>query len=186
MAKRPTARFVCQACGAVTSKWSGRCDACGEWNTIVEEAVEPTSRETRKRAGRLTLMHLDGDLTPPPRIQTLIAEFDRVLGGGLVPASVVLVGGDPGIGKSTLLLQATCALAQAGRRVLYVSGEEAVDQIRLRARRLKLDAPTLDLAASINVSEIAGSLEQDRVHHVVVIDSIQTMWLETIESAPGS
>ncbi|GBR00263.1 DNA repair protein RadA [Asaia lannensis] len=186
MAKRPTARFVCQACGAVTSKWSGRCDACGEWNTIVEEAVEPTNRETRKRAGRLTLMHLDGDLTPPPRIETSIAEFDRVLGGGLVPASVVLVGGDPGIGKSTLLLQATCALAKAGQRVLYVSGEEAVDQIRLRARRLKLDAPTLDLAASINVSEIAGSLEQDREHHVVVIDSIQTMWLETIESAPGS
>ncbi|WP_025823747.1 DNA repair protein RadA [Asaia astilbis] len=186
MAKRPTARFVCQACGSVTSKWSGRCDGCGEWNTIVEEAVEPTNRETRKRAGRLTLMHLDGDLTPPPRIETSIAEFDRVLGGGLVPASVVLVGGDPGIGKSTLLLQATCALAKAGRRVLYVSGEEAVDQIRLRARRLKLDAPTLELAASINVSEIAGSLEQDREHNVVVIDSIQTMWLETIESAPGS
>ncbi|WP_438381416.1 DNA repair protein RadA [Asaia sp. BMEF1] len=186
MAKRPTARFVCQACGSITSKWSGRCDGCGEWNTIVEEAVEPTNRESRKRAGKLTLMHLDGDLTPPPRIETSIAEFDRVLGGGLVPASVVLVGGDPGIGKSTLLLQATCALAKAGRRVLYVSGEEAVDQIRLRARRLKLDAPTLDLAASINVSEIASSLEQDREHNVVVIDSIQTMWLETIESAPGS
>ncbi|NVN05041.1 DNA repair protein RadA [Asaia spathodeae] len=186
MAKRPTARFVCQACGTITSKWSGRCDGCGEWNTIVEEAVEPTNRESRKRAGKLTLMHLDGDLTPPPRIETSIAEFDRVLGGGLVPASVVLVGGDPGIGKSTLLLQATCALARAGRRVLYVSGEEAVDQIRLRARRLKLEAPTLDLAASINVSEIASSLEQDREHNVVVIDSIQTMWLETIESAPGS
>ncbi|WP_025840684.1 DNA repair protein RadA [Asaia platycodi] len=186
MAKRPTARFVCQGCGTITSKWSGRCDGCGEWNTIVEEAVEPTNRESRKRAGKLTLMHLDGDLTPPPRIETSIAEFDRVLGGGLVPASVVLVGGDPGIGKSTLLLQATCALAKAGRRVLYVSGEEAVDQIRLRARRLKLEAPTLDLAASINVSEIASSLEQDREHNVVVIDSIQTMWLESIESAPGS
>lgn len=186
MAKRPIARFVCQSCGAVYGKWTGKCDACGEWNTIVEEAVEPTQRAGKARSGRLQLAHLDGRLTPPPRVETTIAEFDRVLGGGLVPGSVVLVGGDPGIGKSTLLLQATCALAQAGRRVLYVSGEEAVDQIRLRARRLELDAPTLDLAASINVSDIAGSLEQDREHTVVVIDSIQTMWLENIESAPGS
>ncbi|AQS88574.1 DNA repair protein RadA [Neoasaia chiangmaiensis NBRC 101099] len=188
MAKRPASHFVCQSCGAVHSKWSGRCDACGEWNTLVEESVEPTNRPTksRARAGRLNTVHLDGAIHPPPRTETTIAEFDRVLGGGLVPASVVLVGGDPGIGKSTLLLQATCALARAGKRVLYVSGEEAVDQIRLRARRLELDAPTLDLAASINVSEIAASLEHDREHQVVVIDSIQTMWLENIESAPGS
>ncbi|GBQ46343.1 DNA repair protein RadA [Acidomonas methanolica] len=121
---------------------------------------------------------------------TGIAEFDRVLGGGLVPGSAVLVGGDPGIGKSTLMLQATCALARSGRQVLYVSGEEAVDQLRLRARRLDLQAPTLDLAASINVSEIAGTLEQERsreaAHEVVVIDSIQTMWLDSVESAPGS
>ncbi|CAI9121229.1 DNA repair protein RadA [Brytella acorum] len=190
MAKRPSAQFVCQSCGAVHTKWAGRCDACGEWNTLVEESVEPTQRaapgKTRKRAGRLNVVHLDGQMSPPPRISTTIAEFDRVLGGGLVPASVVLVGGDPGIGKSTLMLQATCALARAGQNVLYVSGEEAIDQVRLRARRLELAAPTLDLAASINVGDIAASLEQERGHTVVVIDSIQTMWLESVESAPGS
>jgi len=189
LAKRPAARFVCQACGAVHTKWSGKCDACGEWNTIVEEAAAPTNRPTKTgnaRTSRLELVSLEGISEPPPRTRTTIEEFDRVLGSGLVPASVVLVGGDPGIGKSTLLLQATCALSRAGSRVLYVSGEESADQIRLRARRLGLTAPELDLAATINLADIAASLEADRTRDVVVIDSIQTMWLETIESAPGS
>ncbi|NVN41634.1 DNA repair protein RadA, partial [Ameyamaea chiangmaiensis] len=119
-------------------------------------------------------------------VRTTIEELDRALGGGLVPASVVLVGGDPGIGKSTLLLQATCRLAAAGRRVLYISGEEAVDQIRMRARRLGLDAPTLDVAAAINVTDIAGTLEAETDLALVVIDSIQTMWLDTVDSAPGT
>lgn len=186
MAKRPSTQFVCQSCGAVHSKWAGRCDACGEWNTLVEESATPTKRPEKARSGRLQLMHLDGMSEPPPRVTTSIAEFDRVLGGGLVPGSAILVGGDPGIGKSTLMLQATCALARSGRNVLYVSGEEAVDQIRLRARRLGLEAPSLDLAASINVGDIAATLETNRSHDVVVIDSIQTMWLENVESAPGS
>ncbi|KXV36115.1 DNA repair protein RadA [Gluconobacter japonicus] len=192
MAKKPTARFVCQSCGAVYSKWAGKCDACGEWNTLVEEAAEPTARKTGKlSSGRLQTVRLDGEAKPPPRITTSIAELDRVLGGGLVPASVVLVGGDPGIGKSTLMLQTTCALARSGHKVLYVSGEESVDQIRIRAQRLELakDSKTLDsldLAASINVGDIVGSLENDRSHTVVVIDSIQTMWLESVESSPGS
>lgn len=192
MAKRSSVQFVCGNCGAVHSKWVGRCDACGEWNTLVEESAGPSSRAGQAKAvkGRLNLVHLDGASAPPPRVMTGIAEFDRVLGGGLVPGSAVLVGGDPGIGKSTLMLQATCALARSGRQVLYVSGEEAVDQLRLRARRLDLHAPSLDLAASINVSEIAATLEQERsreaAHEVVVIDSIQTMWLDSVESAPGS
>jgi len=192
LAKKPTARFVCQSCGAVYSKWVGKCEACGEWNTLVEETSEPTARKTGKLStGRLQTVRLDGEAKPPPRITTSIAELDRVLGGGLVPASVVLVGGDPGIGKSTLMLQTTCALARSGHKVLYVSGEESVDQIRIRAQRLELDRDSktldsLDLAASINVGDIVGSLENDRSHTVVVIDSIQTMWLESVESSPGS
>lgn len=133
--KKPSARFVCRECGAVSPKWSGRCDICGAWNNIEEESVEPTARARRgnTHVGQLQVTQLDGDTAPPPRVETQMAEFDRVLGGGLVPGSVVLIGGDPGIGKSTLLLQATCALFQAGKKVIYVSGEEAVDQIRLRA-----------------------------------------------------
>jgi DNA repair protein RadA/Sms len=187
--KHPTSRFVCQSCGAVHSKWSGRCDSCGEWNTIVEEAAEPRATATRAgkvRPGRIAFVGLEGQAEPPPRSSTGIAEFDRVLGGGLVPASVVLVGGDPGIGKSTLMMQAAAAMAQGERRVLYISGEEAVDQLRLRARRLGLTAPRLELAAAINVTEIVGSLEAERDTALVVIDSIQTMWLDTIESAPGT
>ncbi|ATU74046.1 DNA repair protein RadA [Komagataeibacter rhaeticus] len=190
MARRPANRFVCQSCGAVFPKWSGRCDACGAWNSIVEETVEPTAgggTNARRRSGaRINLVGLAGDTPPPPRIETRIGELDRVLGGGLVPASVVLVGGDPGIGKSTLLLQGACALARAGRKVMYISGEEAVDQIRLRARRLGLEAPTLELAAAINVADIVATLEAEKDLALVVIDSIQTMWMETVESAPGT
>ncbi|GBQ26151.1 DNA repair protein RadA [Acetobacter estunensis NRIC 0472] len=186
MAKRPTTRFVCQSCGAVYPKWSGKCEACGEWNTIVEESVEPTVSRASRTKNRLTLTGLEGNVAPPPRILTRIPELDRVLGGGFVPASVVLVGGDPGIGKSTLLLQTACHLATTGQRVVYISGEEAVDQIRMRARRLELVAPTLELAASINVSDIVATLETDEPPGLVIIDSIQTMWLDSIESAPGS
>ena len=188
--KRPSAsRFVCQSCGAVHPKWSGRCDGCGQWNSIVEEAAEPrviAGKTGRIRAGGLEFVGLEGAAELPPRASTGIAELDRVLGGGLVAASAVLVGGDPGIGKSTLLLQAACAMAAGGRRVLYISGEESVDQLRLRARRLGLGAPGLELAAAINVNEIAASLERARDAALVVIDSIQTMWLDTIEAAPGS
>ncbi|NHN89728.1 DNA repair protein RadA [Acetobacter conturbans] len=186
MAKRPLTRFVCQSCGAVYPKWSGKCEACGEWNSIVQETVEPTASRASRSKHRLTFTGLEGSAAPPPRITTKIEELDRVLGGGLVPASVVLVGGDPGIGKSTLLLQMACRLATTGQRVAYISGEESVEQIRMRARRLELTAPSLELAASINVSDIAATLETDTPPGLVIIDSIQTMWLDTIESAPGS
>jgi len=185
---KPTARYVCQSCGAVYPKWAGRCDACGEWNTLVEEAVEarpgPVGRASTGR--RVAFVGLQGTVAPPPRADTGIAELDRVLGGGLVPASVVLVGGDPGIGKSTLMLQAAATLARAGRRVMYISGEESIDQVRLRAQRLGLADAALELAAAINVRDIAATLEQERDLTLVVIDSIQTMWLDTIESAPGT
>ncbi|MFT8469260.1 MAG: DNA repair protein RadA, partial [Acetobacter syzygii] len=190
MAKKTSRQYVCKACGAVHAKWAGQCDACQEWNTLEEMAVEPlaaSSATVRAGKGRRVQLHgLGGKVELPPRTGTGIAELDRVLGGGLVPASVVLVGGDPGIGKSTLLLQAASRLAGKGERVLYISGEEAVDQIRLRAIRLGVAQTSLDLAASINVADIVATLEAEPDVKVVVIDSIQTMWLETVESAPGT
>jgi len=190
---KATSRFVCQSCGAVTPKWAGRCETCGEWNTILEEAIAaapgPGGKGQTARlspAKGVSFVGLGGSAAPPPRAETGIAELDRVLGGGLVPASVVLVGGDPGIGKSTLLLQAAAALARSGRRVLYVSGEESIEQVRLRARRLGVADSPIELAASVNVRDIGASLEQAKDATLVVIDSIQTMWLDAIDSAPGT
>jgi DNA repair protein RadA/Sms len=187
---RSGARFVCQSCGAVTAKWAGRCESCGAWNTIVEEPADPGPSLARAKpagaARRVGFVALAGEAAPPPRLATGIAELDRVLGGGFVPASAVLLGGDPGIGKSTLLLQAAAALARAGSRVLYISGEEAVEQVRLRARRLDLAAAPLGLAAAINLRDIAAALEAETQTALVVIDSIQTMWLDSVEAAPGS
>lgn len=184
---KAVARFVCQACGAVTPKWAGKCETCGEWNTIAEEPVAARPGPGAKRTGgRLVLEGLAGAAAPPPRLLTGIGELDRVLGGGLVPASAVLVGGDPGIGKSTLLLQAAASLARAGRAVVYISGEEAADQIRLRAQRLGLAEAPMQLAATINVRDIAAGLESGTPPALVVIDSIQTMWLDNVESAPGT
>ena len=162
---RPTSRFVCQSCAAISPKWAGRCENCSEWNSIVEEAITrpgPTGKAPTGKAAtgrRVEFVGMAGSADPPPRCPTGIAELDRVLGGGLVQASAVLVGGDPGIGKSTLMLQAAASLARQGRRVFYVSGEESIEQLRLRARRLGvLDAP-LELAAAINLRDIAASLE---------------------------
>jgi DNA repair protein RadA/Sms len=190
---KPVARFVCQACGAVSAKWVGRCETCGEWNTIVEETAESGPGLARPRAAtgrKLGFVALGGETEPPARVVTGIAELDRVLGGGLVPGSAVLLAGDPGIGKSTLLLQAAATLARGGRRVLYLSGEEAIDQVRLRARRLGLaDAATtasLGLAATVNLRDIAASLEAETTAALVVVDSIQTMWLDSIDAAPGT
>ncbi|HYZ64026.1 MAG TPA: DNA repair protein RadA [Acetobacteraceae bacterium] len=186
MAKAAT-RYVCQNCGASYPKWIGRCESCGEWNTLVEETAEARPGAPRTTSGkRVAFVGLQGAAEPPPRACSGIAELDRVLGGGFVPASAVLVGGDPGIGKSTLMLQAAASLARGARKVAYISGEESIDQVRLRARRLGLADAQLDLAAAINVRDIAATLEAERDLALVVIDSIQTMWLDTIESAPGS
>ncbi len=188
---RPARQFVCQECGAASPKWAGKCEACGAWNTLVEEVGEahphgrlPTGRASAAPA--IAFVGLAGETAPPPRLPVGIAELDRVLGGGLVAASVVLVGGDPGIGKSTLMLQAAAALARGGRRVLYISGEESVEQIRLRARRLGLLDADLALAAATNLRDITQSLERERDAALVVIDSIQTMWLDALDSAPGT
>jgi len=185
---KPPARFVCASCGAITPKWAGHCETCGEWNTIAEEPVTSSGPELTKKATarKIAFVDLAGSAAPPPRTPVGIAELDRVLGGGLVPASAVLLAGDPGIGKSTLLLQAAASLATAGHRVLYVSGEEAIEQVRLRARRLGLAHARLELAAAINLRDIVASLEDARDAAMVVIDSIQTMWLDSIDSAPGT
>ncbi len=183
-------RFVCQACGDISSKWQGRCDACGEWNTLAEEAAAPVRGPgpAAKAGGgrRVEFVGLEGETEPPPRISTGIAELDRVLGGGLVPASAILVGGDPGIGKSTILLQAAAKVAASGRKALYISGEEAIAQVRLRARRLGLEKMPLQLAAATALRDIAASLESEGDAALVIIDSIQTVWLDALDSAPGT
>ncbi len=187
MAKTKT--FTCSACGAIYSKWSGRCDGCGDWNTIVEEAPLSSGPAAKslgaKRGRRLALGDLSTVEAPPPRTRSGLDELDRVLGGGLVPASAILVGGDPGIGKSTLLLQAAAKFAGAGLKTLYVSGEEASAQVRMRAQRLGLAGAPVKLAAETNLRDILTTLEAERPH-LAVIDSVQTMWADTVDSAPGS
>lgn len=184
---RPAAHFVCQECGASYSKWSGRCDACGSWNAIVEEAARPaTPRGLGTKPGRrLEFVDLQSPARPTPRRVTGIAEFDRVCGGGLVPGSAILVGGDPGIGKSTLLLQVTGAVARA-MPCAYVSGEEAVDQVRMRAHRLGLADAPVQLAAATNLRDILTTLDGAGGPELVVIDSIQTMYMDNLDAAPGT
>lgn len=181
--------FVCQNCGTAYTRWQGKCDACGEWNTLVEEGVSaPASGSGRKpRKGRIfALEPLTGETHEAPRLASGIAELDRVTGGGFVRGSVLLVGGDPGIGKSTLLIQAAASLARSGHRAVYISGEEAVAQVRLRAERLGLANATVELAAETSVEDILATLSDGKTPRLIVIDSIQTMWTDTIESAPGT
>ena len=183
-------RFVCQACGSLAPRWQGQCDDCGEWNSLVEEAAAPTTFSAKhdlQEGGRaISLIGLDSTVELPKRLGTGLAEFDRALGGGLVPGSATLIGGDPGIGKSTLLLQAAARLAREGRNVVYVSGEEAADQVRLRARRLGLGDAPVQLASATSVRDILTTLGHGRVPDLLVIDSIQTMHSDMIEGAPGT
>lgn len=187
MAKLNT--FTCSACGASFSKWSGRCDGCGEWNTIIEEAplsAGPASKSLgAKRGTPITLTDLSAKETPPPRTGSGMDELDRVLGGGLVPASAILVGGDPGIGKSTLLLQAAARFAQAGLKTFYISGEEASAQVRMRAQRLALADAPVKLATATSLRDILTTLETE-APDLVIIDSIQTVWADNVDSVPGS
>ena len=184
-------QFICANCGNVTSRWQGKCDACGEWNTLTEEnigsgiAASPGGKAMRKGTP-VALVSLAGETEEAPRIQTGIAEFDRVTGGGFVRGSALLVGGDPGIGKSTLLMQASAALANKGHDVVYVSGEEAVAQIRLRAQRLGAVEPKVGLAAETSVENILATLEAGQPPALLIIDSIQTLWTDLAESAPGT
>jgi len=195
---RPTTRYVCQACGTVHAKWAGKCDGCESWNTLVEEAAPeatPGGLASKGGAGRpgrrIDFEKLDGTAEDAPRLASGLAEFDRVCGGGLVPGSAILIGGDPGVGKSTLLLQVAARLAapvQDGRpvRCAYVSGEEAIAQVRGRARRLGCAAAPVDLAAATSVRDIVASLDGAEPPDLVVIDSVQTMYVDALESAPGT
>jgi DNA repair protein RadA/Sms len=182
-------RYVCQLCGSASSKWQGQCVDCGEWNSLVEEASNVTvfsARHDLRSGGRaVTLVGLDAETPLPARMQTGIAEFDRALGGGLVAGSATLIGGDPGIGKSTLLLQAAARMASRGLAVAYISGEEAADQVRLRARRLGLGSAPVKLASATSVRDILTTLEREPPA-LLVIDSIQTMHSDLIEGAPGT
>ncbi|KAA5805152.1 DNA repair protein RadA [Alkalicaulis satelles] len=185
--------FVCQSCGAVHAKWAGRCDACGAWNTLVEEAGASAPMGSGAKAqpvrasrrSRLELVDLGSEQPDPERLVTGIIELDRVAGGGLVPGSAVLVGGDPGIGKSTLLLQAAARLAANGATSVYVSGEEAAGQVRRRARRLGLADAPVRLAAETSLEVILEGLRKESPDFAV-IDSVQTLWSDQLAAAPGT
>src|SRR4051795_11644596 len=188
---KPRSRYVCPSCGSVSSRWQGQCADCAEWNTLVEDSgavVTPFSARHNLRAGgrAFELVDLDKDVPLPERLSTGIGEFDRALGGGLVAGSATLIGGDPGIGKSTLLLQAAAKIAGRGLPVAYISGEEATDQVRLRARRLGLGAAPVRLAAATSVRDILTTLAEGPPPALLVIDSIQTMHSDLIEGAPGT
>lgn len=186
---KPAKSFSCSSCGAAHKKWAGRCEACGGWNTIAEDvalSTGPSKKSLGANKGRqIELSDLQTQDAPLPRAKSGIDEFDRALGGGLVPASAILVGGDPGIGKSTLLLQASASFARNGLKSIYISGEEAPSQIRMRAQRLGLSDAPVKLAAETNLRDILTTLDAERPD-VAIIDSIQTMWADHVESAPGS
>lgn len=182
-------QYVCQNCGSVTYRWQGQCADCGEWNTLVEEASETafSAKHDLSKGGRaIALEALDAHSVMPERMLCGIAEFDRAMGGGFVAGSATLIGGDPGIGKSTLLLQAAGRLALAGKSVVYVSGEEATAQVRLRAQRLGLGAAPVALASATSVRDILATLAGGPDPDFIIIDSIQTMHSDLIEGAPGT
>ncbi|MDK9702448.1 MAG: DNA repair protein RadA [Sulfuritalea sp.] len=193
MGKPEKLQFSCTECGDSSPKWQGQCPGCGKWNTLVESVVATSTSSATRFGGVFSSLAGVGKLQQlsqiesreEPRQPTGIDEFDRVLGGGLVAGGVVLLGGDPGIGKSTLLLQALSRLAEARENVVYVAGEESAEQVALRARRLQLPVEGLQLLPEINLEKILGMLVQQRPM-VAVIDSIQTIWSDALQSAPGS
>src|SRR6476620_12503353 len=174
---KPKSRYVCQACGSVTSRWQGQCADCAEWNTLVQESAEVSSifaaKHNLQGGGRaIPLVGLDTPTALPERMPSGLAEFDRAIGGGIVPGSAMLVGGDPGIGKSTLLLQVAARLASEGKRVIYVSGEESAEQVRLRAVRLGLGRAPVQLAAATSVRDILTTVGEGEPPAMLVLDSL--------------
>lgn len=185
---KSTAQFVCQSCGAIHPKWAGKCEDCGAWDSLSEEAIDATPKgmSPTKKGKKIEFVAMDATATPEPRVQSGIAELDRVLGGGLVAGSAILIGGDPGIGKSTLLLQLVSELGRKNVPTAYISGEESVAQIQIRANRLGVHSPSVRLAAANSVRDIISSLEGPDSPQVVIIDSIQTMYVDSVDSAPGT
>ena len=184
---KPATQYICQQCGAAFSKWSGKCSACESWNSLVEEKIDIVPKGMKSgRGAQLELVSLDGVQESSARRVSGVNEFDRVCGGGLVPGSAVLVGGDPGIGKSTMLLQIVSQLSKRDVTCVYISGEESIDQVRLRARRLGVEKTPVKLAAATNVRDILTTIDSGLLADVLVIDSIQTMYVDNIDSAPGT
>ncbi len=184
---RNVVKYVCQECGAIHPKWGGQCGECKAWNTLVQETTAEAAPKGlgNKKGRRIEFTALKGESEKPARLVSGIKEFDRATGGGLVPGSALLVGGDPGVGKSTILLQVAAQLA-AQHNCAYISGEEAIDQLRLRAERLGVDDAPVQLAAATSVRDIVTTLEEPDAPRVVVIDSIQTMYVDSVDSAPGT
>ncbi len=182
-------RYICQACGSVSHRWQGQCPDCAEWNSLVEDvpATVFSQKHDLSSGGRaVEFVSLNETVELPQRKKTGLAELDRALGGGLVPGSAILMGGDPGIGKSTLLLQAAAKLARSGAEAVYVSGEEAAGQVRMRAARLGLADAPIRLASETSVRDILTTLGKQAPPALLVVDSIQTMHSDTIEGAPGT
>ena len=186
---RDGAIYACQSCGAIQSRWSGQCPACNAWNSLAEELTRrpPGALKATKatRKGQIAFEGLDETTPAPPRIATGVDEWDRVCGGGVVPGSAILVGGDPGVGKSTLLLQVVAHAARRGARCAYISGEEAMEQVRARAHRMGLADAPVRLAAETSLRVIVDGLKAEPFD-LVVIDSIQTLWSDAHEAGPGS
>lgn len=192
MSKKSAINYVCQSCGSVFSKWTGKCEGCNEWNTILEEKVTlspiigKSVNDNLNSTKDIEITELDEDIADITRTASCSTELDRVLGGGFVSGSAILIGGDPGIGKSTLLLQTFVRLSAKGHQCFYVSGEESVNQIKLRGMRLKDKSNSLKLASATSLNEIIKSINAMPELEFLVIDSIQTIFSEAIESSPGS
>ena len=191
MVKAARPAYVCQSCGGIASRWAGKCASCGAWNSLVEETdagPPPGSGISGKgRAGRSVALETLASRQPAvSRIQTGLVELDRVTGGGIVPGAAILIGGEPGIGKSTLLLQLAAALGGLGQRTIYFCGEEATAQVRMRAARLGVQEAPVELASETNLGNILATLGDGPKVDLVIVDSIQTLWAEAVETAPGT
>ena len=183
-------QYHCQQCGSVAPKWAGRCESCGAWNSIVEEQISsrPSLAKSAKSGRKIDFSPLETENSKPAmkRLKCGISEFDRVTGGGIVPGSVLLIGGDPGIGKSTLLLQLVCKLSENNQQTVYITGEESADQVRLRGQRLGIKDAKIGIATATNASDIAETIRRSPEIELIIIDSIQTMYLPALDSAPGT
>ena len=184
---KPKKQFICESCGNIYSRWIGKCEQCNQWNTIVEENnSKPSGILSKSKGKRINFEKLNDVNYEYSRIKTNLNELDRVIGGGFVPGSVTLIGGDPGIGKSTLLLQLVGKLSDQKEKCIYVSGEESLSQIKMRADRLDVNNNEIEFASITNASDIAITINSEQKRCVLVIDSIQTMYLPQLDSSPGT
>ena len=180
-------QYICQSCGSVYPKWMGKCEQCNEWNTLLEEKnIKPSGILSKSNGQTISFEYLKNKAYDHSRITSNLSEVDRVIGGGFVPGSVTLIGGDPGIGKSTLLLQLVGNLSKLKEECIYISGEESLSQIKMRADRLGLKDNNIQFASVTNASDIAATISSIGKRHILVIDSIQTMYLPQLDSSPGT